>query len=509
MVDMNFTDDEKRLIDEMENRNYLNGTFGTFGTDNSESENNFPVDAFPEKITDFIKEESRFTQTPEEMVGSVLLGMMPTAFQKGLIIEAKTGYTEPLGLFVIPIASPGERKSAIMKRITQPFRDYEAMVNAANAEEIHRNRSDRKILEGKLRKEEEKLEKGIKEGSQEKVYQLVKELADFKDKYPLQLLVDDTTPEKLINILSQQGGAVTQCSAEGGLFEAMLGRYDGKMNIDVYLKGHAGDSIRVDRVHRPPDYIPDPRLSLLNMVQPTVLHSIIGNEKFKGLGLLGRHVFVVCSSKIGYRDVDPDPMNPIVGKDYDDFITKILLSNYSGVIRLSKEAKEVYIAYARKIEKELRDKMEHMRDWGGKAPGLTLRIAGILHVLHFPENPCGIHVNNHVMADAVRLTEYYKMHAIYAYQEMGTDEDIEKAKSILKRIEEKNEYELTKRDIWRLCKNQAKFPKADDLDSGLKVLEDYGYIRIEEIKGKGRPTTKIKVNPLILSTKSAKSKETA
>ena len=48
-------------------------------------------------------------------------------------------------------------------------------------------------------------------------------------------------------------------SAEGGdVFDQMGGRYQRMPNFGVYLKGHAGDTLRVDRVHRPAEYVEQP-----------------------------------------------------------------------------------------------------------------------------------------------------------------------------------------------------------------------------------------------------------
>ena len=76
--------------------------------------------------------------------------------------------------------------------------------------------------------------------------------------YPYRLLVDDATPEKLVDLMEQQDGCITVVSAEGGVFDMMAGRYDKTTNIDVYLKAHAGDPLTVDRIGRPPTTSPTP-----------------------------------------------------------------------------------------------------------------------------------------------------------------------------------------------------------------------------------------------------------
>ena len=53
-------------------------------------------------------------------------------------------------------------------------------------------------------------------------------------------------------------------SAEGGVFDLMAGRYSatGMPNFEVFLKGHAGDTIIVDRVGRPAERIDHPAVTI-------------------------------------------------------------------------------------------------------------------------------------------------------------------------------------------------------------------------------------------------------
>jgi hypothetical protein len=47
------------------------------------------------------------------------------------------------------------------------------------------------------------------------------------------------------------GGRMAIISAEGGLFDILAGRYsNGVPALDVWLKGHAGDPLRIDRKGR-------------------------------------------------------------------------------------------------------------------------------------------------------------------------------------------------------------------------------------------------------------------
>ena len=73
------------------------------------------------------------------------------------------------------------------------------------------------------------------------------------------LLADDATPEAIATLAAGQGGRLTIAAAEGGIFDIFAGRYTGGVkNLDVLLRGHAGDSYRVDRKGREPEHIEEP-----------------------------------------------------------------------------------------------------------------------------------------------------------------------------------------------------------------------------------------------------------
>jgi hypothetical protein len=64
---------------------------------------------------------------------------------------------------------------------------------------------------------------------------------------------EDVTPEKLGTLMAENRQCMAVLSAEGGIFGIMAGRYSkGAPNIDIFLKGHAGEPVRVDRGSREP-----------------------------------------------------------------------------------------------------------------------------------------------------------------------------------------------------------------------------------------------------------------
>ncbi len=76
---------------------------------------------------------------------------------------------------------------------------------------------------------------------------------------PPRLIADDVTTEAAASLLAEQGGRLAVLSAEGGIFSTLAGRYSGGVpSLEVFLKGHAGDLLRVDRKGRPAEHVSAP-----------------------------------------------------------------------------------------------------------------------------------------------------------------------------------------------------------------------------------------------------------
>ncbi len=156
------------------------------------------------------------------------------------------------------------------------------------------------------------------------------------------IVADDVTPEAVGTLLAEQNGSLSIVSAEGGLFDIIAGRYTGALNMDVWLKGHAGDLLKVDRKGRPPEYIRQPALTVALMVQPTVLDLIAAHQQFRGRGLLARFMYAFPVSKVGHRKIGPKPVSEDVREAYAQTLTTDLAKwtgsrrwGISGMVMLS------------------------------------------------------------------------------------------------------------------------------------------------------------------------------
>lgn len=105
------------------------------------------------------------------------------------------------------------------------------------------------------------------------------------------------------------------------------------------------------------------------------------------------------------------------------------------------------------------------------------------------------------MLGAVGIAKYFISYAKVVFDMIGDlDTPQEKdAKYILKRLEANGKSEISKRDLYRLCK--GKFKTVDEMIEGMTLLELHGYIHTEKISTGGRPTETIILSPEYLSSR--------
>ncbi len=154
----------------------------------------FPLECLPEAVAGFVKALSDNTQTSEEMAGILALGVLANAFQSKYTVQVTPDWSEPLCLYCVAVAPPGERKSAVISALTKPIREYEAERRESERIEVARNRAEKTLLEKKLEAAKAAAVKG--KGNEQDVLDLAEQLETFQEMHEFRLLVDDTTPEK-------------------------------------------------------------------------------------------------------------------------------------------------------------------------------------------------------------------------------------------------------------------------------------------------------------------------
>lgn len=463
----------------------------------------FPVEALPPAVRDYVLAVAESTQTPVDMSASAALAILALCEQGKFRIRGKADWTEPLNLFVVIVAEPSERKSAVISFMTKPVNAFEGEYNRQNAAALESSKMNKRILERRQRAFEDKAAKGnIEDGELE---QLAQQIASYKEKTPLRLYVDDVTTEKLTSVLADGGGKAAIVSSEGGIFDMLSGIYSKNVNIDVMLKGHSGDCIRVDRIGRNSESIMNPALTVLLTVQPNVLSGMMQNGTFRGRGLTARFLYCMPTSIIGQRKYRTEPIPMEVSRKYDVLIHNLLEEEQQAEpeeITLSSEADMLLELFSAEVESRLKYEYVDIADWAGKLVGAVLRIAGVLCRASvnrsdgFLDVPEPLVVDELIMQNAISIGRYFTEHSKAAFSLMGADALVKQSKYLLDVINKNSLTEFTRRDIIRLCR---RFKTTNEIQLILDHLTEYGYLALKDndvSSRKGRPAGQIYlVNP--------------
>ncbi len=476
----------------------------------------FPVDCLPPVLKEYVLAISESKQVPVDMAAVACLAVVALSVQGKFEVIPADGWHEPLCLYIVIVAPPSERKSPILAEVTSPVYEYEREENKKRASSVDDYRSQEKMLVTAIGKIEDELSKNIS-GRKESFSPSVKEsqridedylsfqqanLRDLREKavYPLRLIADDVTPEKLIDIMHENKGKVAIISAEGGIFDIIAGRYSDKLNMDIFLKAYPGDQVKVDRKNGQCTSIEHPSLTMLLMTQPKVLSTIMENQDLRGRGLIARILFSIPNSLVGKRKYGTCPIPEPIQTAYKHLIYSLLSipdTPNPQLIQYSSGAYKIGEEFFYEIEPQLKDDLEEISDWAGKLQGNTMRIAALLHCCLYSNNAAEVPVSEETVQNAREIGRYFLAHAQAAFSIMGMSESQEErdAKYILKRMEKIEEDYTTVRDVFRLCHKKESFKTMEEFRPKLDILVDHGYIFIEPTTTSGRPTEKIYINP--------------
>ncbi|MFE2183293.1 YfjI family protein [Streptomyces sp. NPDC059455] len=458
----------------------------------------FPLGTLPPWLRDYVAAVAEETQTPADMAGSLALAVLASAAGGRTVVHIRGRWREPTNLFVVVALPPANRKSAVFSLMTEPLYIAEKTMVTESASRIVEAELTARLAKEAADHAAAKAARA-ESGKRDELVAEAIGLAQVAESLTVpavpRLLADDATPEVIASLLAEQGGRLAVMSAEGGIFDIIAGRYSGTPNMEVFLKGQAGDRLRVDRRGRE-EFIESPALTMGLAVQPSVLKDIGKIKGFDERGLLARFLYALPQSLVGRRKILPDPIPDAVAETYERNITALALAladwTDPAVLQLSPGAHDALVAFEERQEPRLEEKrgdLGHVSKWAGKLAGTTARLAGLLHLATHLKDGHTKPIDADTLHAAVQLTDYFTDHALSVFDLMGADDTANRARTILDTLRTHQWAEVSKRDLM-VKLSRSEFPTAADLDTPLELLEDHGYIRRQAIQrtgGRGRP----------------------
>jgi replicative DNA helicase len=464
----------------------------------------FPVAALPVGIgREMIEAVSAVNQIDPAFTVSFYLATLSLAAAGKFEIDLGT-HRETPNLYFAPSLPSGERKSATVEGMTRPVYDFEMSVRDHARGAVAADCNKRKIAEGRIAEIQKKSAKEINPIKSRQLEEDARELIHQLSETPVPVLptlvADDITPEKLGDLMCENGEKMAILSSEGGIFDILAGRYDpnGSGNLDLYLKGYSGDPWRSHRIGRESKSMNRPLLTVCLGIQPIVVEEILRNNKFRGRGLLARFLFSHGKAQAGYRDRLTNGIPDDLRKSYSDHIRRILSAEFpkDASISFTEEGQSLWNEFYVDCEQEMRPegKLYPLKDFGSKLPGSVARIAGLLHFAEFGQDAIDYRVSVSIVSASCVFGIFFLEHAAAIFGAAGEDQRIKVAKQIMDSIVRHRWLSFKGRDILR----NTSIGNMDEASTGLKILIERGFIRAGSPteKGQGRPeAASYDVNP--------------
>ena len=471
----------------------------------------WPSGVFPGPVQGFLDALAEATETPGELGAACVLAVLATAAQGKYRVHVRAAHFEPLCLWTCYALPSGSRKSTVLEQCRRPLALWEGRKAEELQPEIKRRASERRTLEKRI----ECLRGQAAKSKDAREYDtLAAEIAELEAGLPEplhapRLWTQDATPEMLAVLMAQHGGRIAALSDEAGIFSIMAGRYSkGEPNLDIYLHGHSGDAVRVERIGRESVVLDSALLSVGITPQPDVIAKLSTTPEFRGRGLLARFMYFMPVSNIGSRTGDGPPIPEHVRLGWHSAITAILEEpfalNESGnpcahTLELSSEALAAWRHFAVRVEADCAagGRFEHIRDWASKFAGAVARIAAVLHVAHHAGRGIPQHIEAEDMSAALRMAEPLAAHALMVFDAIGADAALEDARAILEWVGRERLESFTRTEAYVALRRR--FRNAAALNAAFNVLEERGHVRVTRTFAPGgqggRPTERYELNP--------------
>lgn len=469
----------------------------------------FPEDILPGVWRDMAMGVAASTQTPPALAIMAVLATLATLLQRRYeVAPYGDSYTEPLAVWCVSASPSGTRKTAVLNAVLAPIVRWEKLQYDRYRVLIARNNAARSTAKKRIEalnqsaakcKDAAEL-KGIRDEIEREELDMPEEVRAPR------LFTGDTTAERLQAMLFENAERMAVHSDEPGIFRIMSGAYSGgSQNLDVFLQGHAGSAMRIDRAGRIA-HVDKPALSFNLMIQPALMSEVAGSKGFRDSGLLARFLYAVPATNVGKRDVRKhSSLDPNTRERYEIAVMGLLdgwlcepgTVPKVQVLGFTPAALDIWHDFAQYIEDNQGDGgvFESIRDWTSKLAGAVARIAALLELV-----TTGLHataVDFDSMDSAIRLARVLIPHAQAAFGLLGTDSTDADALAVLKWVQSHGYQEFTRRDCQKAM--EGRFRSVDKLKRAVDRLDAMDCTREFKRSNKGAPPTVFyRVNPKLL-----------
>lgn len=466
----------------------------------------------------------RMQVTPEFVMAPVIVALSSVVGRKvGIFPKEHDDWLVIPNLWGGIVARPGYFKSPTIAEALKPLDNLVAKAAKDFAEKKQAASSSSQVLTARLEVLKESLKKSARNHDEAELSSLQSEIEDLEGQletlkvFEKRYKTNDATVEKVAQLLKENPNGLLIVRDELHGWMKSLDKPGREGDREFYLEAWNGyGSYTVDRVGSGTLHVPALSLSVLGGVQPGKLFVYV-KDAIRGQkgddGLLQRfQVLVYPDDKQGWENIDRAPDFKAREIVYDLFerleelnmgefgLTKDEAENSIPGVRFEPEAQSLFNHWRAKLEKQLRSDHfdcpaleSHLAKYRSLMPSLSL----LFWLLDFVTSRGRPKVSAGAAEMAVAWCEFLQEHARKIYSPtLGAD--VRCAHQLLKKVKSGAVRDNdTVRAIYR--KQWATLDTTDKVDDALAVLEQYGWIKIDQEPCRGGASRKIFLHPSLQS----------
>ena len=452
----------------------------------------WPVSVLPAWMGEHITDTAQRLQVPEDLCAQLAVGALSAACA-GHATVAVDDWVETLNLYLFCSMHSGAGKSPAEKAMVGPLREWERKRRTDKRDDFDLAVASWKVAQKKLRKAEDGYAVGSigDEEFAEAVAEASKPMpAEFR------LLIDDTTPERLVQLLAAHK-RLALVSTEAGLLDSVAAQFarSQKPNVDVYLKAYSGDTIIRDRKGGDdgPEstVVEDALLTVVLTIQPGVVEKYRETApEMRGRGFFARFMPSLPESLVGGRRFGGRSSVAASADRYAEELAA-LAGRMATIdeaarpmrLRLDDAAAHMFYEWCDQMERDLvlGGRLAALHDAASKIRSSALRMAGLLKLAGGGNTNV---VDAELMADAIVVAKYWTDHAMLMEQgEQGVAGlaqrwAVDCAFDVLEWCRKRHMLRVTPRDVY--LANRTTYRTVDQLAPGFELLWDKRWITFEQ-----------------------------
>ncbi|MEF9903701.1 YfjI family protein [Streptomyces sp. P9-A2] len=428
-------------------------------------------------------------QVPVDLPAWLGMAVASTAIGGRRTVSPKPDWIEPVTLYTMPVAAPGEMKSPALGLMAKPVFEEQKRRRLEDSSAVARDQQDRRIAEACVSDAESKVIKAADPAKRQNARALLDAARDELEalgepRVFTQLVADDTTPEAAADLIAHQGERLAVLSTESSFLGNVGGRYSKNANPEIVLKAWSQEPHAVNRKSGQPLLLERPNLTLGLAVQPGFLTGMgETGDVFEARGLMARFIFSMPVSRVGDRVYDTDPIPTDTSKAWGARIKAMMERIWDDdepqEMQLDAAAKRSFREFWEALEPrhKAHGDLAAIEGWAKKLPGQVLRIAAVLTLF---ENPESLIVPGDVMDDAVALVPYLIAHARLVSDLMSAERQskLGPARAVLDWLRRKQVAgRFPAGDVEKGVRGQAWCTEMADVDDALNLLVRAGWLR--------------------------------